>query len=893
MAEQRDFFISFTHDDLEIATALNEALRGAGHTTYFHPADKPLGAGIAGWMADALNASRRMIAVCSPIYFDPGKGFSASERYSIFMEDPTNASALLLLVRVADFQIPRPFNQNEYVDVVGMDGAAAGAHLVARLTQENDRVLAAEADRIRNAQRTPDIFNVRTGATKYFTGREEDLVAVHEHLTKGETTAVTAVQGMGGVGKSTLALEYARRYGKWPRYGGVWWIDAEQPTQIEASLGDLARRVGVEEGASPRETAERARDWLRARPDAAPWLVIFDNAGEVAEVEDYLPSGGSARVLITTRNAGFEDIGAALPLDLWERETTKQFFRDRIGRGTDAEHEALAETIGDLPLAAEHAAAFLARRGTPFAVYQDRLLELMKQRPKQMTGGYPDAIYASIEASLDAVREREEGEAAFAILNICAFMAPEGVEWRLLTETAAIDGLLPDPPRAALVDEVAREEALASLRDYSLAKVEEDPEWGPLLRLHRLVRDVARDRLDDADREKWAGAAVGMVDNSFPNESHATPAIWPLCARLTPHAQALASLILLNVEIAKRHDRLLNEAGLYLGARGDRMGATRMLRRSVEIKRFARRNEPVSFATALDNLAGQLKGDESAWDEAEALYLEALDVKERELDAEHPLIAVTLSNFGGLHRLRKDFAEAERCTLRARAINLAVHGETSAEYATSVSNLGAIYHDWANETGDEALRGKEEEAKTRALHLIRETRGPRHPHTAHCYDNLAVMHAVRGNITDAAEFMALALAIDLSLDLLMAGGTRRRFDHLLGFLRMAGIADVAERLNNGEFSDIFQIVEEVEMEQRAWVAEDMENRKFGPASPITGARVNGMSVNDPQLIAQRMEAAGVDVADLQRRVEAGEITPRDAASIAAEAFARSDGDDAS
>ena len=120
MSETRDFFTSFTWADADIATAINDTLNTAGFTTWFHPKDKPAGAGIADWMEVALDASNQMIAICSDAYFDRAKGYSRAERQSMFWEDPTNNNPLLILVKVQDCKFPRLIAQNEYVSLTGL-----------------------------------------------------------------------------------------------------------------------------------------------------------------------------------------------------------------------------------------------------------------------------------------------------------------------------------------------------------------------------------------------------------------------------------------------------------------------------------------------------------------------------------------------------------------------------------------------------------------------------------------------------------------------------------------------------------------------------------------------------------------------------------------------------
>jgi hypothetical protein len=351
MPDNRDFFISFTSANTEIATAINDALFAAGFKTWFHPKDKPLGAGIADWMEEKLDASNQMLAICSDAYFDREKGYSRAERQSMFWEDPTNNEPLLILVKVSDCKFPRLIAQNEYISLIGLQRPEAAAKLVSELQTEKARKASLEAQKFDRSRALSAHFNVQGAANPMFTGRDAELALLHERVKSGGATAITAVQGMGGIGKTSLAREYAHRFGTAARFGGVWWIESETQSSILASYDQLAEQLATSAPTPPSRdrdqanTAGAVRDWLGQQPDTTPWLIIFDNATDDETVAPWLPKG-SAKVIITTRYAGFETIAEPLSLDFWDAETTARFLQFRTSRGSDAEALSLAERLG-------------------------------------------------------------------------------------------------------------------------------------------------------------------------------------------------------------------------------------------------------------------------------------------------------------------------------------------------------------------------------------------------------------------------------------------------------------------------------------------------------------------------------------------------------------------
>ncbi len=837
MSDTRDFFISFIHANAEIATAINDALNAAGFSTWFHPKDKPKGAGIADWMEVALDASNQMLALCSDAYFDRSKGYSRAERQSMFWEDPTNNDPLLILVKVAPCKFPRLIAQNEYIDLTGLQRPEAAAKLVAELQSEKSRQARLAAENIDRTRQLPDIFNVQGGLSPHFSGRTTELALLHERIKSNTATPITAVQGMGGIGKTTLAREYAHRFGTAARFGGVWWAEAETQSGILNAYDRLAQRLGNQFTRDPdqEKNAANIRDWLGAQPDSAPWLIIFDNAPDAKTVANWLPKG-SARVIVTTRYDGFDTIATKLSLDFWDVGTTIAFLQERTGRGTDTEAQSLAERLDGLPLAAEQAGAYLAENSTlAFKAYDDRLTEMLDKAPEVLPGGYDKSLYATFRTALEAINEREHGETALGLINLCAYLSPDGVELEVLKACAKASDILPEPLRSDLTDEVQCAKAVASLTKYALIRVGEVPDWGQTLILHRLLGDIGRDLLDKAAHEEWSTAAVLMIQQLMPNDVQNTPSVWPLCARLTPHAQAMRALNVQPGTTGRALAYVLNQAAVYLDARGDFDGAITLLRRCVELGKVVFQSNPKEVAIGLGNLAGRLEKRKERWDESEAIYAEALEILEATLAPDDPSIATTLSNMASIPQKKNEFYKAENLHLRAAKIDKAAHGAVSTKYATRLNNLSTVYYDWANATGDPNLRRKERDTTEEAAQIIAALRGIRHPGTAACQNNLAVMHANTGNISLAAKLMARAVTISLSLDQQAHPDTQHYIRHLIFFWEKSGQYDKAARLRAGDGADIFPIVAEIEAEHRAWVAEDPDNREFGLRSPITGA----------------------------------------------------------
>jgi NB-ARC domain len=251
-----------------------------------------------------------------------------------------------------------------------------------------------------------------------FTGRKRQLATLRRRLVAGDKTAVQALWGIGGVGKTQLAAEYAYQFAA--EYDLVWWINAEHTGLIGEQFAALADELGCAKPGTEPIAVQRAalttlHEWDR-------WLLVFDNAEEPEDVAAWLP-GGNGHVLITSRGRGWDEIAVPVRVDVLARAESVAILRRRVPALTEAEAGQVAEALNDLPLAIAQAAGYMADTGTPAGEYVEllasRAAEIMdKGRPPS----YPQTLAAVTRLAFE--RLRREDPAAAELCEICAFLAP-------------------------------------------------------------------------------------------------------------------------------------------------------------------------------------------------------------------------------------------------------------------------------------------------------------------------------------------------------------------------------------------------------------------------------------------------------------------------------------
>ncbi len=559
----KDFFISYNQKDRHWAEWVAWELEEAGYTAIVQAWDFGAGSNFVVEMDEAAKNAERTLALLSPTYI--ASIFTRPEWAAAFADDPTSVGRKLIPIRVEECELTGLLRQIVYIDLVGKEEQDAREILLAQIKvterakptsrpsflgsrkPEAQAVVAAPPSSLSAESSRPDFptanapFQVPHPRLAFFTGREDQLAALHQALIGGgRTTAIQALTGLGGIGKTQMAVEYAYQYRE--EYSAVLWARAENEQELKTDFVAIAKLLNLPEQDSSNqdETREAVKQWLSCNEK---WLLILDNVDAPAAVKPFLPVIHSGCVLLTTRSQDVRALGIAMPLTLPELSPNEAqaFLLKSTGRENAEPEECAAAKqlgveLGGLPLALEQAAAYVGQNDTPFQSYlksfkKRRLALLNAQDPVQ--GDYAHSVATTWDINFQLIQRKSP--ASVELLNLSAFLAPERIPLELLIKAGSrLGAKLADALDGADEDELVLDDLLLPLTRYSLAHRQRQSNSYDV---HRLVQAVTRQNLDDTQRELWTERAVRAVSLAFPE---VTVENWPVCERLLSHALVCA-----------------------------------------------------------------------------------------------------------------------------------------------------------------------------------------------------------------------------------------------------------------------------------------------------------------------------------------------------------------
>lgn len=573
--------------------------------------------------------------------------------------------------------------------------------------------------------KTERVSLLRYHHNPHFLGREQELLAIHQHLHDRPTTDLTqgkvhVIAALGGMGKTTLAREYAEKF--WRCYVAIFWVDARNPAGIEAEYADLYTTLHPETAADVKQ-AERAGRMLQLLKGREERLLIVDNAEDEASVRRWLPNVGGCRVLVTSRFSDWPAAVGVTALETLGPAAACKLLRERSGMpepaaADSAAVEELARALGFLPLALEQAAAYMRKQRMGYARYLKRFNEEAAQLLQKGALGsteYPDAVMTTWAATIARMPSTSR-----ALLRLSAFMAATPIPREFFVRAAGTvriaEGILREQemreatPPAESDDRYLIDEALGHLADHSMLSLEEET-----FQVHGLVQTVERVNLPLPRFAEWSIGALLFLDSCPDDPSdpdswsllrqtalhldHISHAGWTAAENLNQLPQEARNVS--PIDIFVRVLKLLTYLGKYHAAVGNHVAAERYLRLALDNDG---RVPPDKHRTiqSLRSLSDLLIETDRL---GEAIQLREREVAfyEREADPGDPVVARPLCRLADALVAAGRYEEAEQ--LLDKALQIARQGDDVSALTWQrecLVSLMGLY----NETGREADHGR-------------------------------------------------------------------------------------------------------------------------------------------------------------------------------------------
>lgn len=584
----------------------------------------------------------------------------------------------------------------------------------------------------------PPVLNDVPNRNMNFAGRADLLDSLHTGLTNSATSpAAAAILGMGGIGKSQIAVEYIYRHAH--EYDLIWWVPSANPSEIQVTLVQLSQQLGLPVRQSVDTAIPAVLKALATGEPCPRWLLVFDNADHLDYVREFWPRHGDGHILVTSRNLDWAEVAHAIEVDVFHRPESRELLQRRNADLSDENADRLASALGDLPLALEPAAAWLASTGMSV----DDYLRFFER--ERATIGETHALAQDYEAVIQAAwnvsltRLRAENPGALELLEACAFFSPEPISWEIFSGVRNLP--VSDTLGRVLAHQLEFNRAIRGIRRYSLARIDHR---NSTIQLHRVVQLVLRNKLGQEAQENIRHTVHLLLAHGDPKAPNAVKN-WPRYAELLPHLRAVHAH-----DCADRWVRgMMINAVHYLFAFGDPVGSLQMAH---DVAREWREKfgESDPDTLVMSRWWGRTLRAIGRFEEGRAVAERTLELMTETLGRTHEDTLLTMHGVASDLRAKGDFVRASRMNEFA--------------YRTAVDEFGENDPDTLAAANNYALSLRLVGEVRSALVLDQDTwerkrfvLGDEHRQTLLTLDNLAVDLRETGDYLGAYEMQAKAV----------------------------------------------------------------------------------------------------------------------------------------
>jgi tetratricopeptide (TPR) repeat protein len=657
-----DYFISRCGAAGEAAVEVAGVLEDAGYRIKVQDRDFGRGSDFVGDIHDALVSARHMYVLHTRDY---DQHYWTRKEFTNFLAAIADSPGMRrICVLRCDDAAPRGILANVvYGDLVGV------------VDPERRRAIildVARGEALKARREATILGGAMPKRNEHFTGRNDTLARIKALLAADESPTalrVVAIGGLGGVGKTAIVRAYVEQCA--PEYVGVWWAAADTRTALVAGLAALAARLDARyEGEADLEKAAKAA-LARIERVPRPFLLVYDNVKKWSAIDDLVPARG-AHLLITSRRSDWGGRAHEVDVDVMTEGEAIDFLQARARRRDEAGARELAKALGCLPLALDHAGAYVKLAMTTFTAYVKSVDRLIAKAPKDAP--YPASVAATFSLAIESAIS--ECAAAETLLGHFCHFAPDRIPLDLIGDD--------------ILGEEERAEAMIALADVSLLRRDPFDDDTPAVSLHRLVQAAARARLAMTGTARpMMESAVTQLAAAFPDAGYEETTHWHRCDQILPHALAIRDLAAVDGFMSDQLASLYDRVGQFLHGRASFELAQSLFREAITVGRAALGNEHPRIAKTMTNLANVLR-DSGRAAQAAPLLRDALRIEENTVGRHDPSYGRTLTSLAAALRDMNCATEAEQLLREAIEVGEAALGRDHPDLAGRYNNLALM-----------------------------------------------------------------------------------------------------------------------------------------------------------------------------------------------------------
>ncbi|KAJ6143763.1 hypothetical protein N7471_003216 [Penicillium samsonianum] len=604
-----------------------------------------------------------------------------------------------------------------------------------------------------------------------------DIVTKLDALFQSPKSHSAALWGLGGSGKTQVALEFAWRQSEDKKGAcSVFWVHADTQATFAQDYKDIAGKLGLPDDLDGEKLLTAVRDCIESQPR---WLLVLDNAddlavfgvrpaggsaGESPSLYTYVPQGASGTLLWTSRDKRIVGtlVGAQRGIQVGRMTTDESICllgklkngEGEVSSGEESDARKLLEELQWLPLAISQASAYMMRTSMPIPQYLSRLLA-GQERWRVLKAEHfdrhrrPDVPNSVLETwSISVERIRQDDEMAYRILHVIAYVNSQNIPIEIMAAVHTLGNERQEPRSCESQDRVM--EAITRLREFSFLGIREVEGGVQQYEMHKLVQEATRYGLSVRsveDATYFSNTALQIVTRLFPTPQ---PETWRECEKYVTHAVEVGKW----AEVCERSREvsdLLTQVSHYYFDCGRWMDKQLVDERAYELRQQVFGDKDPDTIGSLENLA--LTYHAQGWySEAELLQVKALELWQEVLGDKHPYTIRALANLAVSYHAQGRYSEAEPLQVKALELRQEVLGDKHPDTMYSLASLAATYHAQGRYREAEPLQVK-------ALELRQEVLGDKHPDTIWNLANLAVSYHAQGRYSEAEPLQVTALEL--------------------------------------------------------------------------------------------------------------------------------------